>query len=214
MADTTLPPHPSFGRDLAAARAARGWSIGDAAQRADVTWKTWHRIEAGCAARPRTIRRIEQAFGVPEGVVARAYHGEVPLTRALADAPVIPRPMHADRSLDTVEQLFAAARRLPAEELRRLGHLISGAVAMLGGPERDRLLEQAAIKAGPFYERWRVANYDLEVARRTGDADVEDRAAAEIVAAKSDLNAWLVATVPDLTKEELGRVLIRLQDLG
>lgn len=200
--------HSAFGQALAEARTLRGWSVGDAAQRAGINWKTWNRLEAGHPARPVTIRALERAFGVGEGVIAQAYHGRVPLQAALAEAPL--------RAADepTVDQVFALARRLSVNDLRRLHDLVGGAIAVLSGPDRQRALERAAAAGMPYYERWRRANLDAELAHRAGDVDGELAAQKEIVRAKEDLEAWLHDAVPGLTHEEFSTVLVQIQKLA
>ncbi len=64
------------GAAVRAARKARGWTIADAVQRADLSHKTWHRVEDGGGSYPRTYRSMAEALDLDPGAIMDALYGE------------------------------------------------------------------------------------------------------------------------------------------
>lgn len=97
-----------------------GLTMEEAADRAQITRKTWSRLEAGKSVRYGTLHTAERLFGLPAGSVARAYHHGGPFP-----APSAPLP---PASVPTVEAVFAAAMDLSLADLRRLRDMVDGAI--------------------------------------------------------------------------------------
>jgi transcriptional regulator with XRE-family HTH domain len=214
--------------------------------------KTLSRVESGQEVRQKTLRQLEQAFGLPESALSRPYSGIGTVREVFAklddeetvELTVTPRsdqpgdvwspvegaeyrdlqpafPRRAgyraagDRVADdptpTVDEVFAAARHLPLNDLRRLAERLDAVITFLDRPQREVVITRAVSSSHGFYRRWRHATTEAELARRQGDTATAERWQRDATAAREELDAWLERTVPDLSKTELAEVLTRIQ---
>jgi transcriptional regulator with XRE-family HTH domain len=147
-----------FGTQIAHARKARGWTIDEAAQRGGLTRKTWGRIEAGHSLRITTLKGIDQAFDLVNGMAANAYysggdHRKRFLHEVMApmdpyyNSDAVTREPERTPVLVDAESLFDVARRLPLQDMRRLRDMLDGAVRSIEQEGRDSRVS-AAIEFG------------------------------------------------------------------
>lgn len=126
----------AFGRDVKAARAARSWSMEDAATHSGLTRKTWQRIESGCAARMQSIECLERAFEVPKGTAMRAYVYGESLALALSNAaPALDPVRDVKPSHDEPERL--SERRVFSDVLAEQFTLMAGDYQRIADKLRD-----------------------------------------------------------------------------
>jgi UDP:flavonoid glycosyltransferase YjiC (YdhE family) len=110
-----------------------------------------------------------------------------------------------------VAEIFSHVRNLPLRDMRQLRDWIDGVVQFLERPQRAEQIDRAVRAAGPYYIRWRDASVEAAIAKRLNDQEAAVKHLAVAQQAREDLNMWLNAEVPQLSKLEMASVLARIQ---
>lgn len=90
--DAAAPPDDEdqwrrLGQAIERERVRRGWTADEAAQHADVSSKTWQRIEDGKPIRNLTLFKLDDLFGLPRGTIYDAWKRGGPDIQHLFDKP-------------------------------------------------------------------------------------------------------------------------------